>query len=129
MARQKLTPMQKEWLGNLIWFSKNIVSFYGNVEDLTDTVIAGKYAVFSTSKDSEGHYDIIIGAEDEHTYECQLRYNCYTHALVVDVDSLMVVRKSSKLMRPNFRNRGMMHGETNRCCDDKCKKQKSNDKA
>jgi hypothetical protein len=122
--RAKLSAEQKQWLENLEWYAKNVAAkvlsdevtpsfdYTKLVPDFKEVVECGRYAIFSMRPNTWDDHNkewipggrAVLGAPDEHTVDCMIKYNCNELDHVVDLDSLMMVREVRKLARPNFMN-------------------------
>jgi hypothetical protein len=110
--RAKLSPQQKQWLENLVWYSKNCIDWGGPETDFKEVVEAGRYAIFTKRHDTWDKETeewvvggkMVLGAPDEYSVDCMIKWNCDEKTHVVDLESLMVVKEVYKPMNVSLAN-------------------------
>jgi hypothetical protein len=94
--KRKLTPDQRQWLENLEEYLEKKVRWQGD-QDLRE-VIEGRYVVLSDR--GPPIFNCAIGTDDLENAEAIVKYNCDTHARIVDLDTLQVVKDVKRHWSP-----------------------------
>ena len=102
--RAKLSEQQKQWLENLEWYSRNCIAWDGDNKAFKEVIDIGRYAIFTYNDEGSDRYTSVVGAENEYTYQCMVKWNRSTMSLVVDLETLMVVLEVNKYYKPTFGN-------------------------